>query len=102
MELRDRSKKPNLPWYSNTPGTGYILMRDGVLSQYRQYGENRAPVFDIDYGRHDGVRTLHLHTYNGEDRSSDPIIIVDKTGKIINYKLYNKFKRIFKGVKIDG
>lgn len=93
--------KGNLPFYSNTPGTAYILLNsDGTFSQFRQYGEDRMPEFDIDYGRHDSDKPyLHKHTYKGKVRSK-PIPITNEDGDIINKDLYEKYKGFLKGIKL--
>ncbi len=101
IEPTNKKKKPNLPGYSNTPGTAYILMKNGVFNQYRQYGEDRKPLFDIDFSMHGGKITLHMHGFTNSGRSKDPIVIVDEKGNIINKKLYNKFKKVLKGVKAN-
>lgn len=46
-------EQPDLPFWSNTPGTGYLLLnKNGTFKQYRQYGENCKAIFDLDYGEH--------------------------------------------------
>ncbi|MBR3138328.1 hypothetical protein IKG41_03260 [Candidatus Saccharibacteria bacterium] len=96
-----KGTKGNLPFYSNTPGTAYILLNsDGTFSQFRQYGEDRMPEFDIDYGRHDSDKPyLHMHTYNGKARSK-PTPITNEDGDIINKDLYEKYKGFLKGIKL--
>lgn len=90
----------NLPFYSSTPGTAYILLKpNGHFSQFRQYGEDRKALFDIDYGRHESKEPfLHLHRYEGKDRPA-PIPITDTKGNIINKKLYEKYKGFLKGIR---
>ena len=97
---KNANKKPSLPFYSNTPGTGYLLLNGkGVFKQFRQFGENRKPIYDLEYNEHKHKLSLHLHYYaNG--RQKEPIIIALPNGKIINKKLYNKFKPLLKGIKL--
>lgn len=74
------NKTPSLPPFSSTPGTGYLLLSNGKIKQYRQFGENRKPVFDLDLGKHDEQFSLHLHYYKNGNRDSDnPTIIAVKT-----------------------
>lgn len=96
-----KNVKGNLPFYSNTPGTAYILLDiDEKFSQYRQYNEDRTPAFDIDYGRHDSKKPyLHMHVYEGGRRLA-PIPITNEEGDIINENLYEKYKGLLKGIKL--
>lgn len=98
----NQNKAPSLPPLSSTPGTGYLLLsKDGIFRQFRQFGEDRKPIFDIDLGKHDGQISLHLHQYkNGVRDSDNPIIIASKEKGIINKTLYNKYKPILKGIKL--
>lgn len=96
------NKAPSLPPRSSSPGTAYLLLnQDGTLKQYRQYGESRKPILDLDYGNHNGQTSLHLHTFkNGKRDSNNPTIIAIKGKGIINKELYNKYKVLLKGVKL--
>ena len=81
-------ERQSLPPFPNTPGTAYILLNpDGSFKQFRQYGEDRKPLFDIDYGNH-----------NGKDH--EPDIIASKEDGIVDKKLYNKYKKFLKGVDL--
>lgn len=99
---KNNGEKPSLPFYSNTPGTGYLLLnKDGTFKQFRQFGENRKPLFDLDLGKHGKQISLHIHNYANNNRNSDnPIVIAIKGKGIVNKKLYNKFKPLLKGVKL--
>lgn len=94
--------RPSLPPYSNTPGTAYLLLEDdGSFKQFRQYGEGRKPEFDIDYGQHKSdKKSLHLHQYINGERQNNPHMIVNESGEIMDPKLYNRFKKLLKGLKI--
>ena len=95
------NKAPSLPPYSSTPGTGYLLLVNGRFKQYRQFGENRKPVFDLDLGKHNGQISLHIHYFiNGNRNSDNPTIIAIKGEGIKNKVLYNKYKPLLKGIKI--
>lgn len=84
----------SLPERSNTPGTSYLSYRkDGIFDQLRVFENDRIPIFDIDYGVHQGEKSLHIHYYKDGVRSKEPIKI--KEGD----KIYEKYKRLFKGVK---
>lgn len=87
----------NLPERSNTPGTAYLLYRkNGDFDQLRIFGEDRMPIFDIDYGVHNGKKTLHAHYYINEKRAEgDDIKLLHK-----NDLLYEKYKYLFKGVSL--
>lgn len=84
----------NLPERSNTPGTSYLLYRkNGDFDQLRVFGENRIPQFDIDYGVHDGKKSLHVHYFTNGIRGKHPDILHSGDA------LYEKYKSLFKGVK---
>lgn len=84
----------SLPERSNTPGTSYLSYRkDGIFDQLRVFENDRIPKFDIDYGVHQGEKSLHIHYYKDGVRSKEPIKI--KEGD----KIYEKYKRLFKGAK---
>ena len=82
------------PERSNTPGTAYVSYRkDGTFDPYIVFDANRIPVYRIDYGMHRGKKTLHIHYYkNGNALPNPPDL---KKGD----PLYEKHKRLFKGVK---
>ena len=96
-----KGSKGNLPFYSDKPGIAYILLdEDGKFSQFRQYGEDRRPEFDIDYGYHNGKISLHLHEFGSDGRSKNPKIIAYPNGDIIDKKLYEKYKTFLKGIDL--
>ena len=91
---KDSKASISLPERSNTPGTSYLSYRkDGTFDQLRIFENDRIPKFDIDYGVHQGEKSLHIHYYKDGIRSKEPIKI--KEGD----KIYEKYKRLFKGVK---
>ena len=97
---KNSTEQPSLPFLSNTPGTGYLLLSEkGIFKQFRQFGENRKPVYDLEYNEHKHKLSLHLHYYT-HGRQKEPIIIALSNGKILNQKLYNKFKPLLKGIKL--
>ena len=91
---KDPKASISLPERSNTPGTAYVSYRkDGTFDQYIVFDANRMPVYRIDYGMHRGKKTLHIHYYkNGNALPNPPDL---KKGD----PLYEKQKRLFKGVK---
>lgn len=94
---KDLKASISLPERSNTPGTSYLSYRkDGTFDQLRVFGENRIPLFDIDYGKHRGKTTLHVHYYqNGVRQTGDKVVYL-KAGD----SLYEKYKHLFKGVEL--
>ncbi len=97
LEPKDPNKRPNLPARSNTPGTAYISLNKDegrTFNQLRVYDENRMPVFDIDYGIHDGVVSLHVHFFTDGIRGKNPTIL--QPGD----ELYERYKHVFKGVTV--
>ena len=96
---RKGAKLNSLPHFSNTPGTAYLKYHeDGVFSQYIEYDEKRQKSFVIDLGPHKGIKTLHAHFYS-DGKPDGFSVIVDSNGTVVNSKLYNKYKKLFKGVK---
>ena len=93
---KDPKASISLPERSNTPGTSYLSYRkDGTFDQLRVFGEDRIPQFDIDYGKHQGKASLHVHYYkNGVRQDVEPNGYL-KPGDA----LYEKYKNLFKGVK---
>ncbi len=82
----------NLPERSNTPGTAYIkLHKDGTFSQIRVFGEDRLPIYDIDYGVHQGKIYLHVHPFSNGARGEGDDVEELNPGD----PLYEKFKYIF-------
>ncbi len=92
---KDPKASISLPERSNTPGTAYISYRkDGTFGQYTLFGNDRIPVYQIDYGQHDGKKSLHVHYYVNGERSRHPQILHPGDS------LFEKHKKIFKGVII--
>lgn len=96
LALKDPNASVSLPERSNTPGTSYISYRkDGRFDQVRVFGDDRIPQYDIDYGKHQGKISLHVHYYKEGVRQS----VRDQDYLKPGDKLYEKYKRLFKGVK---
>ena len=94
LSPKDPKASISLPDRSNTPGTAYLkISSDGTFSQLKVFGKDRLPIFDIDYGIHQGKKSLHIHYFINGNRN----------GKTMDLhpgdKLYEKYKSIFKGVK---
>lgn len=91
---KDPKASMSLPERSNTPGTSYLSYRkNGDFDQLRVFGVDRIPKFDIDYGTHNGEKSLHIHYFTNGIRSKTPNIL--RPGDA----LYEKYKNLFKGVK---
>ena len=91
---KDPKASISLPERSNTPGTAYASYhKDGTFSQYIAFDANRMPVYEIDYGVHAHVKSLHVHFYLNGERSKKPTILHSGDA------LYEKHKHLFKGVK---
>ena len=92
---KDPKASISLPERSNTPGTSYLSYRkDGTFNQLRVFGDDRIPTLDIDYGKHQGKKSLHVHYYNDGVRGSGNNVVVLHPGDA----LYERYKRYFKGV----
>ncbi len=102
LEKVNKSERSSLPPRSNTPGTAYILLDEkGKFNIIRQYGEDRKPLFDIEYGEHKHVLSLHIHRFdNNSLRQSEPDVIAYGRNHIIDEKLYNKYKKFLKGISL--
>ena len=102
--LKKKTSNPNesqsLPLYSDTPGTAYVLLdEDGNFKQMIQYGEDRRPEFELNYGPDDNKESFHLHRReNGKRQKAE--IIASKEEGIVNQALYNKFKKFLKGIDL--
>lgn len=95
LRPKDPKAKPNLPGFSNTPSTAYLLLRDnGEFSQLRVFDADRKPILDVDFGKHANKKSLHAHKYVNGDREKNPIML--KPGN----NIYEQYKRLFKGVTI--
>lgn len=91
---KDPKASMSLPERSNTPGTSYVLYRkNGDFDQLRVFGADRKPQFDIDYGKHQGKTSLHVHYYDGKRAEGDDVINLHSGDA-----LYEKYKHLFKGV----
>ena len=71
----------------------FTLQKNGDFDQLRVFNENRMPRFDIDYGVHDGKKTLHVHYFTDGKRSKTPENLHSGDA------LYEKYKKLFRGVK---
>ena len=96
IESRDKRKKPNLPYVSNKPNDTYVIMKNEQFVQLRKYGQDRFPLYDIDYTIHRQELYLHMHMFkNGKRLSGDNVIPLT-----IDDYYYKKHKNLFKGVRI--
>lgn len=92
---KDPKASISLPERSNTPGTAYVSYRkNGIFDQYILLDDQRMPVYRIDYGMHRGKKSLHVHYYIDGNTIPNPSCL--KKGD----PLYEKHKRLFKGVML--
>ena len=95
LEPKDSRERLSLPERAGTPGTSYVCYRkDGTFRQFITFDENRMPIYEIDYGIHKKILSLHVHKYKDGERSSE----IEYLGP--GHDLYEKHKKLFKGVKI--
>lgn len=99
----DKAKAPKLPEESHTASNKYVLLdKDGVFHQYREYNSNHEVVLEIGYhheralGKGD-VLHIHVHGKPGIDNHNSPSTVKRK----LTRTEYQKYKKLFKGVKID-
>lgn len=99
----DKAKALKLPEESHTAGNKYVLLdKDGVFHQYREYNSNHEVVLEIGYhheralGKGD-VLHIHVHGKPGIDNHNNPSTVKRK----LTRTEYQKYKKLFKGVKID-
>ena len=86
---KDPKASISLPERSNTPGTAYVSYRkDGTFDQYIVFDANRMPVYEIDYGVHDHVKSLHVHFYPNGERSKNRLYSIPVTHSMKNIKSY--------------
>jgi len=90
IKKKDNSNA-GLPLYSNTPGTTYMLFgSDGNFRQIRKYGEDRKPIYDIDYHKVGKKMLLHIHYYTNNIRDKE------KYHKKLSNDIYEKYENIIK------
>ena len=88
MEPVNPKASRSLPERSNTPGTAYILYRkNGNFSQLRVFGDDRIPVYDIDYGKHQGKYSLHVHYFKDGVREKDSEVMILRK---LDFELYRE------------
>lgn len=97
----DPTKALKLPEESHS-SIGYVLYdKDGVFHQYREYNDKHEIIMEIGYhhenrlGKGD-VLHVHIHTEPGIDghKSANTKVLTS------NDPIYQKYKKLFKGVKI--
>ena len=89
---KDSKKSLSLPSCSNTPGTKYILLdKNGTFKQLKKYGKNRIQKYDIDFGKHNNMLSLHIHYYDKDGHKLEGAYPVPK-------KLLKKYRKVFKNV----
>lgn len=97
LERKDPQSRVGLPGFCNTPGTAYIAVNaEGKFHQFRQYGKDRRPTFDIDYGMDTpltgkGRRAIHIHDYDQDG--------VRQPGRWLTEAESKKYGKFFEGVE---
>ena len=96
----DKTKSLKLPEESHS-SIGYVLYdKDNVFHQYREYNANHEVVLEIGYHHEKSLGkgdVLHVHIHN--------IPGIEHHGTADKYKIspgnpiYEKYKKLFKGVK---
>ena len=94
--------KPEHQIYLDESGSiGYVLYdKDGVFHQYREYNSNHEVVLEIGYHHekslgHGDILHVHVHNTPGIEHHGQADKFVIKPG----HPLYEKYKKLFKGVK---
>lgn len=92
------------PFYSSTAGTMYAKASSGKINQISVYGagvDKRQKLKDIDFGhyhtnpdkkKHFGKKDIHIHVYNGKNRSSYARKPSKKERRLIMIAIYGKRK----------
>ena len=97
LRPKDPKAKLSLPERSVTPNTSYASYHEnGVFRQFITFDENRMPRYQIDYGTHQGKKSLHVHFYKDGERDHDVKYLYP--GDVI----YERHKRLFIGVPIPN
>lgn len=99
----DKEKSFKLPDESHTAGNRYALLdKGGIFRQYREYDDHHQVVLEIGYHNEPSLgkgKVLHIHIYGqpGVEHHSDDTT----TKRRLTRSEYQKYKYLFKGVKID-
>ena len=91
-EKKEFGQKINL--LKNTVADRISAKKDEIAALELQKEIDRVPEFDIDYGRHQGKLTLHVHYYTDGNRGKEPKVLSKDD------ELYKRFHRVFRGVRI--
>ena len=91
LEKIDEKKNRGLPWFCVQPNSAYILLdKDGEFYQLRQYGDDRAPKFDVDFhaksAKGDKEKIPHIHEYLNDRRQH---------GRPLSDSEYDKYSKFF-------
>ena len=99
LEPKDKNQTHNLPERAGSPGASYMCYykkkhkedRD-IFKGYIIFDKDRMPIYRIDYGRHQGKLSLHVHYFKDKDKKFDYLYP--------GHELYEKHKKLFKGVEL--
>ena len=100
IKKKDNNDSISLPTKSASPGSAYVMLsKDASFKHYAEYGENQKIRLRLDYGIHKGRKSFHVHKYD-EKGGNTTTIIASSINGIVDEKLYNKYKKFLKGVKL--
>ena len=95
LRPKDGREGLGLPERSGTPNISYVCYKDnGTFKQFITFDEDRMPRYRIDYGTHQGKVSLHVHFYKNGNKFGEAKNLSPKD------VLYQRHKRLFKGVAI--
>ena len=101
LEPKDKRESHSLPERSSSPYSSYMCYykkknKDDkeVFKSYIIFDKDRLPIYRIDYGRHWGQMSLHVHYFKNGNIIGEPEYL--NPGD----ELYEKHKKLFKGVEL--
>ena len=97
LRPKDPKHKLSLPERSGSPNTSYVsYYDDGSFRQFITFDDDRMPRYQIDYGKHQGVKSLHVHFYKNGNRDGGLRYLYPGDD------LYERHKKLFVGVPIPN
>ena len=100
IKKKNAKSSVSLPTKSASPGSAYVMLdKDGIFKHYAEYGENQQMKLRLDYGVHGGKKSFHLHKYDQKGKETTTVIASRDDG-VIDERLYNKYKKFLKGIKL--
>lgn len=94
----DSKKSFSMPPEAHSSASYIVLDKVGIFHQYTEYNENHLPVFEIGYHFEKGIskqgeHVFHVHEY------PIPGVEYRQPARNITPQEYEKYKKLFKGVK---